>query len=365
MELQDKYIRFDWAVKRLLRHKANFGVLEGFLTVLIGDEIHIVEILESEGNQQTENDKFNRVDIKALNSKNEIVIIEIQNTRELYYLERILYGVAKAITEHISLGETYYKVKKIYSISILYFDIGHGTDYLYHGQNIFKGVHTGDFLQVSTREKDAIVPRMPSEIYPEYFLIRVNEFNKVAVTPLEEWIEYLKTGIIRPDTTAPGLGEAREKLKYYSMTPQERHAYDEHLSALMIQNDVLDSAKLEGKIEGRLEGRAEGREEGREEGIKEGVLRNARRMKEKGFSTEDIMEICRLAVETCYWPMFEVDHGKWNLTYEPKKKLPIEDFLRAQGRFKHLFKPGNEHLIEEFQKEVDRRWENLLYKCDR
>lgn len=255
MELQDKYIRFDWAVKRLLRHKANFGVLEGFLTVLIGDEIHIVEILESEGNQQTENDKFNRVDIKALNSKNEIVIIEIQNTRELYYLERILYGVAKAITEHISLGETYYKVKKIYSISILYFDIGHGTDYLYHGQNIFKGVHTGDFLQVSTREKDAIVPRMPSEIYPEYFLIRVNEFNKVAVTPLEEWIEYLKTGIIRPDTTAPGLGEAREKLKYYSMTPQERHAYDEHLSALMIQNDVLDSAKLEGKIEGRLEER--------------------------------------------------------------------------------------------------------------
>lgn len=166
-------------------------------------------------------------------------------------------------------------------------------------------MHTGDFLQVSTREKDAIVPRMPSEIYPEYFLIRVNEFNKVAMTPLEEWIEYLKTGIIRPDTTAPGLGEAREKLKYYSMTPQERHAYDEHLSALMIQNDVLDSAKLEGKIEGRMEGREEGRmegreegrAEGREEGIKEGVVRNARRMKEKGLSIEDIMEITGLTFE--------------------------------------------------------------------
>ncbi len=95
MELQDRYIRFDWAVKRLLRHKANFGVLEGFLTVLIGDDIHIVEILESEGNQQTERISSTRVDIKALNSKNEIVIIEIQNTRELYYLERILYGVAQ------------------------------------------------------------------------------------------------------------------------------------------------------------------------------------------------------------------------------------------------------------------------------
>ena len=99
MELQDKYIRFDWAVKRLLRHKANFGVLEGFLTVLLGEDIHIIEILESESNQQTPEDKFNRVDIKARNSKDEIIIVEIQNTREIYYLERILYGVAKTITE--------------------------------------------------------------------------------------------------------------------------------------------------------------------------------------------------------------------------------------------------------------------------
>lgn len=297
MVLQDEYIRFDWAVKRLLRNKANFGVLEGFLTVLIGDEIRIVEILESEGNQQTADDKFNRVDIKARNSKDEIVIIEIQNTRELYYLERILYGVAKAITEHISLGDSYYKVKKIYSISILYFDIGIGTDYLYHGQNIFKGVHTGDFLQINTRERDTIVTRTPSDIYPEYFLIRVNEFNKVAVTPLEEWIEYLKSGMIRPDTTAPGLGEAREKLKYFSMSPQERYAYDEHVSAMKIQNDVLGTAKLEGKIEGRAEGRAEGLAIGKEEGLKEGILLNARKMKEKGFSMDDIADITGLSFE--------------------------------------------------------------------
>ena len=83
------------------------------------------------------------------------------------------------------------------------------------------------------------------------------------------------------------------------------------------------------------------------------------------YDTADIMNICKLAVETCYWPLFEVDHGKWILSYEPKKKLPIEDFLRAQGRFKHLFKKGNEHLIEQFQAEVDRRWEDLQYKCAR
>ena len=253
MEQVDRYIRFDWAIKRLLRQKANFGVLEGFLTVFLGEEVKIIEILESESNQQTADDKFNRVDIKAKNDKDEIIIIEVQNTRELYYLERILYGVAKAITEHISLGERYYEVKKIYSISILYFDIGKGDDYLYHGQNNFVGVHTNDRLEVTTKEKDALVHKLPAEVFPEYFLIRVNEFNKVAVTPLEEWVEYLKTGCIRADTKAPGLKEAREKLVYYNMSKAERQAYDEHLSAIMIQNDVLDGAKLEGRMEGRME----------------------------------------------------------------------------------------------------------------
>ena len=132
--------------------------------------------------------------------------------------------------------------------------------------------------------------RMLSEIFPEYILIRVNEFNKVAKTPLDEWMEYLKEGKIRPDTTAPGLNEAREKLKYYSMTPKERKAYDEHLSAVMIQNDVLDTAKLEGRIEGRMEGRAEGRVEGRAEE----KLENAKRMKDKGCALDFIAEIEQL-----------------------------------------------------------------------
>lgn len=297
-EMQDRYIRFDWAIKRLLRQKANFGVLEGFLTVFLGEKITIVELLESEGNQLSVDDKFNRVDIKALNSKGEIIIIEIQNTRELYYLERILYGVAKAITEHIHLGDAYYKVKKIYSISVLYFDIGIGQDYLYHGQNQFIGVHSKDQLLVNTKERDAIVSRLPSEIFPEYILIRVNEFNHVALTPLEEWMSYLKDGTIRPDTTAPGLGEAREKLRYYSMTPSERHAYDEHLSAIMIQNDVLDSAKLEGRIEGLAEGREEGlaigKKEGREEGREAKNKENALKMKALGIDSEIIRQVTGL-----------------------------------------------------------------------
>lgn len=82
------------------------------------------------------------------------------------------------------------------------------------------------------------------------------------------------------------------------------------------------------------------------------------------FDAPDMVEICKLAVETCYWPLFEVVDGKWILSYEPKNKLPIEDFLKKQGRFKHLFKNGNEYLIEAFQNEVDKRWEELKNKCN-
>ena len=292
-ELKDKYIRFDWAIKRLLRQKANFDVLEGFLTVFIGEPIKIMEILESEGNQQTEDDKFNRVDIKAKNSKGDIIIVEIQNTSELYYLERVLYGVAKAITEHINLGNTYKEVKKVYSISILYFDLGKGADYIYVGQNNFVGLHTKDNLIISAKEKNTIVSKSPAEIFPTYMLVRVNEFNKVAKSPIEEWVDYLKNGIIKPDAKAPGLQEAREKLKYYSMSNAERHAYDEHVNAMMIQNDVLGKAKLEGHAEGKAEGRAEGKAEGKAEE----KIENAKRFLAMGLPVEQVADGTKLPLE--------------------------------------------------------------------
>ena len=299
--LKDRYIRFDWAIKRLLRQKANFDVLEGFLTVFIGEEVKIVEILESEGNQQTPDDKFNRVDIKARNSKGEIILVEVQNTSELYYLERILYGVAKAITEHIHLGDTYKEVKKVYSISILYFDIGKGADYLYVGQNKFIGEHTNDQLVITAKEKGAFVQKSPAEIFPEYILVRVNEFDKVAVTPLEEWVAYLKSGVIKENTTAPGLQEARKKLQYYSMTDAERYAYDEHLNAVMIQNDVLGNAREEGLAEGRAEGltqgRAEGLAEGRAEGRAEAKKDIVKSMLSNGLSVEQAAKYSGLTVE--------------------------------------------------------------------
>lgn len=286
MGVCDRYIRFDWAAKRILRDKANFSVLEGFVSVLLNQEIKIEEILESEGNQEQEDSKFNRVDIMAKNDKGELIIIEIQLSRQVHYLERILFGVGKAISDHITKGDSYKNVKKVYSISILYFDLGEGDDYIYHGQTVFRGVHTGDIFELSERDRNLLNMRSPKEVFPEYYLIRVNEFDKVATTPLEEWIDYLKNGNVRPDTTTPGLKEANEKLNYMQMSREERLAYEHYLDNLRIEEDCLESAKLEGRAEGKAEAQIEMARNLKSMGISLDVITKA-----TGLTPEDITRL--------------------------------------------------------------------------
>ena len=290
MEVNNKYIRFDWAVKRMLRDKANFAVLEGLITVLTGEVVKIEELLESEGNQENANDKFNRVDIKAKNSKGDIIIVEVQLTRQLYFLQRMLYGVSKAITEHIEIGNMYDKVKKVYSINILYFDLGKGSDYLYHGKTVFTGVHTNDLLEVNIKEAEELRMCVPQDIFPEYYIIRVNEFNSVATTPIEEWLDYLKNNRIKDDTSTPGLREARQKLLYMTMSDKERQAYDKHMDDIMVQNDVLDTAKMEGRAEGRAEGE-QSKAIDIAKNLKSMGLSIADIIKATGLSEDDIMKL--------------------------------------------------------------------------
>ena len=302
-----RYIRFDWAAKHILRNKADFVVFEGLISALVGEEMTILEMLESEGNKDTRDDKYNRVDIKARNTKGEIIIVEIQQTRELDYLQRMIYGVAKTITEHMSSGQRYENVKKVFSINILYFNLGEGEDYLYHGQTRLQGVHTNDSLKLTDYERDDLHVLSPDQVFPEYFVIRVNVFDKEKIDGyLEEWMDYLKNERIRPDTTAPGLQEARQRLDLLMMSDAERRRYERDLDTLVRDTDVMRTQLMEAEIkgrkkgmaEGRAEGRAEGekigRAEGRAEGEKKANIAIARKLKAKGFSPAEIAELTGL-----------------------------------------------------------------------
>ena len=291
------YIRFDWAMKRLLRNKANFAVLEGFLTTLLRDRIKIQKLLESESNQEEEFDKYNRVDLLAEDSKGTLLLIEIQNNNEYAYFQRMLFGTSKLVTEYINRGEGYDKVRKVYSINIVYFSLGHGKDIVYHGKTEFRGIHQNDILELSPFQRQTFKVDTVSQLYPEYYILKVNDFNQVAQTPLEEWIYYLNTGEIPDQAQAPGLNAARERLKLDRMSKDELKAYYRHLDNIVILRDNINTERAEGRAEGRVEGRAEGRAEGLEAGRQEERRQNAIRMKAKGFPTQDIADITGLSPE--------------------------------------------------------------------
>lgn len=289
----NQVIRFDWAMKRLLRNKANFSVLEGLLTTLLGEKIVIQKLLESESNQEEEFDKYNRVDMLAEDSRGELVLIEIQNNNEYAYFQRMLFGTSKLVTEYINRGEGYHKVRKVYSVNIVYFSLGHGKDFVYHGKTEFRGIHTKDILELSPFQKQTFEVDTVSQLYPEYYILKVNDFNRVAKSPLEEWIYYLNTGEIPSTATAPGLDEARKRLKLDSMTKDELSAYYRHLDNIVILRDNINTERAEGRVEGRAEGRAEGREEG----LKEASLNNARNLKQLGVTVEIISQATGLSQE--------------------------------------------------------------------
>lgn len=231
----ENYIRFDWAMKRLLRNKANYVVLEGFLSSLLGKKFKNLRFLESENNQEYGDDKYKRANILAEGKDGQLYIIEVQNCHEITYYHRMRYGASKVITEYINLGKAYGAIRKVYSIYIVYFNLGQGKDYVYHGKTEFVGEHEPhDTLKLSSRQKenffgikdkDLESMKTPADLFPEYYILRVNDYNKVATTSLDEWMEFLKTGSISSKATAPGLPEARECLRVESLSQEDRRTY--------------------------------------------------------------------------------------------------------------------------------------------
>ncbi len=252
-----RLVRFDWAMKHLLRDKTNFVVLEGFLSVLLNEKVKIKQILSTQSNKETHDDKYNDVDILVENTQGELVIIEVQNTKEYDYFHRILYGTSKAISEYIKEGKAYAEVKKVISITIAYFDLGQGEDYVYHGTNTFKGIHKKDVLTLSDKQKELYEKQHVYQIYPEYWIIKAGIFNEEEVhDDLDEWIYFFKTGEVKDEFTAPGLTEAKEKLDKLKLTPKERKEYEAFLERLrkiasLQQTEIEDVKDLikEGKIE--------------------------------------------------------------------------------------------------------------------
>ncbi|NET56472.1 MAG: Rpn family recombination-promoting nuclease/putative transposase [Symploca sp. SIO2E6] len=244
----DKHIRFDWAIKKLLRDKANYVVLEGFLSELLHQDLAIKTLLESEANQQTKDDKYNQVDVLAETEDGELILIEVQNDSQHDYFHRMLYGTSTLVTEYLKQGQEYGEIKKIYSINIIYFNLGEGEDYLYRGRLEFVGVNLGDILQPTKTQEIKYKIQAVADIYPEYYLLKVRNFNDVTNSGLEEWLYFLKNSEIKEEFAAKGMTEAKETLRFNNLSAEERAAYNRYLKEKRDEASKLSTQEFETQL---------------------------------------------------------------------------------------------------------------------
>jgi predicted transposase/invertase (TIGR01784 family) len=157
----------------------------------------------------------------------------------------MLYGTAKVVVEHISEGQPYSQVKKVYSVNIVYFDLGQGDDYVYHGTTTFVGIHSNHELELSEKQKELFQKTSVSDLYPEYYVIKTNRFNEVAKDTLDEWVYFLKTAEIKDEFTAKGLKAASQKLDILKLEPTDRKEYDRYMEAQRSDASFVETVKLE------------------------------------------------------------------------------------------------------------------------
>ncbi len=254
-----KIVSFDWAIKTILRDKANADVLEGLLSSLFEREVTVVDLLESEGNQEEAALKFNRVDVLAKLDGGEEVIIEVQYESEVGFIKRLLYGTSKAIVDTLSLGESYSQVMKVYSVSIVHFNVGEGDDYVYHGRTEFKGKHTNHVLKLKDRltvgRVAGDVPKTISghDIMPEYFLIPLGCFKGVINEDLDEWIYAIKNMEVPDRFQSKGIKALKQKLDVMRMEPNERRSYTRYMEAKGSDKGTLEDAHAKGREERQFE----------------------------------------------------------------------------------------------------------------
>jgi predicted transposase/invertase (TIGR01784 family) len=296
-----KLVSFDWAVKRLLRSKVNFAVLEGFLSELLKDSIEIQDVLESESNQDTREQHQTRVDLLVKNRAGALIIIEVQADRQDDYLHRILYGVSKCVVDNLPQGVSYDQIKKVISVSVVYFNLGYGNDYVYHGTTSFRGLHFNDELKLDVDQKQAYGVQTPAGLYPEYYLLKINNFNDIAKDGLDEWIYFLKNESIRPEFSAKGLAEANEQLDILKLNDQQRREYEYWQMELHQRASMVKSHYGRGHREGLEKGHEKGLEEGLEKGLEEGreeaTAEIVRNLLKNGMPVEQLSQITGLSVE--------------------------------------------------------------------
>ncbi|MDR3013183.1 MAG: Rpn family recombination-promoting nuclease/putative transposase [Chitinispirillales bacterium] len=287
-------ISFDYAIKTILRDKANFDILEGFLSELLKRKVTVLDILESESNRRLKGGKTNRVDLKAKIDNGELAIFEIQFADQVDFFGKILYSSSKAIVEQIGKGKKF-NIKKVYSINIAYFNFSNiKREYLFHADMLsFKGMHYSEQIPFAQNDELAPPPLSKKYIHPEYYLILPNMFSERIKTRFDEWMHILKNSTVKKGFKAKGTKQAGIKLDVLKMTAVEQKIYEKFL----MDRQSIDSAMWTAEVKGRAEGRAEGEAIGERKGSVNEKMKIAKKLKKTGMDAKTIALVTELTMD--------------------------------------------------------------------
>jgi predicted transposase/invertase (TIGR01784 family) len=275
-KMERTIISFDYAIKDILRDKANFDILSGFLTELLCKPVSVQEILESEGNPGKPKGKTNRLDLKAKIDDGELAVFEIQYQDQIDFIGKVLFNTSKAVVEQVSTGEPY-DVKKVYSINIAYNAMGADKEYVFVASlNEFKGTHFDETIPFA-QNLEPLSKKVKKDIHPEYFLILPKKFDEQIRTKFDEWVYVLKKSSVKSDFTAAGVQEAGERLDVMKMTPEERAEYEREKREETNHKTQILTAEIKGVEKGKIE--------------------VAQKLLQKGMSIEDVSDVTGLSPE--------------------------------------------------------------------
>jgi len=277
-------ISFDYAIKYLLKDKGDYGIIEGFISALLGTigykDVKIVALLESESNKEDSKNKRSLADLIVEDGDNNKYIIEIERNVKDSFIHKACFNTSRLIVDNLAQREDYTQIVKVFHISLLYFPIGNGP--IYHGKTIIHEIETNQKLTVHIKNQETDEEFDATGILPEYFFISVPLFNDRVEKEIDDWLYVMKHDDVPAELHSPYMKQVAEKLSILKMTPEERANYSYYQQKLYNDRDELQAAE------------SRGIEKGREEGKKAEKIEIAKLMISKNKPIEEIIELTGL-----------------------------------------------------------------------
>lgn len=256
----EKIVSFDWAIKYLLKDKGNYDIVEGFISALLksqgyNSDFKIVALLDTESNKEESMLKRTLADLIVEDEDHNQYIVEIERQITTMFIHKAVFNTSRLIVDHVSSGANVFQVKKVFHITLLYFDLGEGS--LYHGKTIVKDVDTGQRLSFYIRDRENNREYEALNILPEYFFISIPNFNDVIKREIDEWLYVMKHEEVRPEFKSQHIEKVINKLGVLKMTKAQRDEYFFYAKQLHTHQDNIQIAEERGRTEGRTEEKIE------------------------------------------------------------------------------------------------------------